>query len=166
MKVKFHLLVVALFSAVVLQSCSDDDDPITVSEAIQDAFATLYPSATNVEWEIKSGYYVAEFWQSNREVDVWFSSNAEWCMTETDLGVSLTLLPDAVQTAFASSDYSSWTVDDIDQYERPNDEVFYLIEIETAGQADRNVYYDATGTLLKDAVDTDNDDVLPTTAIE
>lgn len=168
MKLKLYLLFIALCGVVTLQSCSDDDDPATVSEAIQKAFKAKYPSANNEKWEIKSGYYVAEFWENGKEVDAWFTSNAEWSMTETDLGTNLTLLPNAVQTAFNNSDYNNsttiWRVEDIDFYERP-DKTFYLIEIESVGQKDRKLFYNPDGTLLKDVEDTENDDILPNTSI-
>lgn len=152
---------------VTLQSCSDDDDPINVSEAIQKAFELKYPSAANEKWELKSGYYVAEFWENGKETDVWFTSNAEWSMTETDLGKNLSSLPNEVKTAFENSEYSnsSWRVEDIDQYERPNQTTFYLIEVETAGKKDHKLFYGTDGTLLKSVDDEENDDILPTTSI-
>ena len=164
MKLKLYLLFFALCSVVTLQSCSDDDDPTNVSEAIQNAFKAKYPSATNEKWEMKSGYYVAEFRENGKEVDAWFTSNAEWSMAETDLGTDLNLLPDEIKTAFENSDYKTWRVEDIDKYERP-DKTFYLIEVETTGQKDRKLFYGTDGTLIKDVEDAENDDILPNTPI-
>ncbi len=168
MKLKLYLLLFALCSVVTLQSCSDDDDPTTVPEAIVDAFKAKFPSVTNEKWEIKSGYHVAEFWDNGKEVDAWFTSTAEWSMTETDLGKDLTLLPNEVKTTFTSSIYNptttNWRVEDIDLYERP-DKTFYLIEIEAAGQKDRKLFYNPDGTLIKDVEDKENDDILPNTPI-
>jgi hypothetical protein len=81
-------------------------------------------------------------------------------MTESDLGVNLSVLPQAVQDAFKSSQYANWHVDDIDKYERPND-VFYLIEIETKGESDRDLFFAPDGSLLKDDVDKENNEVTP-----
>lgn len=164
MKLKLYLLLFALCSMVTLQSCSDDDDPISVSDAIQNAFKAKFPSATNEKWEQKSGYYVAEFRENGKEIDAWFTANAEWSMTETDLGTNLTLLPDAVQTTFNNSEYKTWRVEDIDFYERP-DKSFYLIEVETTGQKGRKLFYNPDGTLIKDVEDKENDDILPNTSI-
>lgn len=162
MKLKWRVMFWALCGAVLWQGCSDDDDPMTVSEAIQDAFESKYPSVSNEKWEIKSGYYVAEFSVNGQETEAWFSSAAEWKMTETDLRTNLSLLPEAVQTAFAASEYRTWTVDDIDRYELPNQVTFYLIEVEKAGQKDRKLFYSPDGTLLRSVDDAANDDVLPT----
>ena len=49
---------------------------------IQTAFQTLYPQATDVEWEQMAGCYVAEFIADGQEIDVWFNKQAEWVMTE------------------------------------------------------------------------------------
>ena len=48
----------------------------------------------------------------------------------------------------------------IDLYERPKD-AFYLIEVETQGQPDRDLYFAPDGTLLKDEADRENHEVTP-----
>ena len=83
-------------------------------------------------------------------------------MTELDFGTNLGLLPDAVQNAFRNGQYANWRVDDIDKYERL-DRTFYLIEIETNGQRDRDLFFAEDGSLLKDEVDKENNDVTPST---
>jgi hypothetical protein len=115
-----------------------------------------------VEWETKAGYYVAEFSDGGVGLDVWFSADAVWKMTETDLGIDVNKLPVVVKDAFLDGSYSSWSVDDIDKYER-EDMTFYLVEVESRDQKDRNLYYDEQGVILKDVEDMPNDDVLPTT---
>ena len=37
-------------------------------------FQTLYPQATDVEWEQMAGCYVAEFIADVQEIDVWFNN--------------------------------------------------------------------------------------------
>lgn len=44
---------------------------------IQTAFQTLYPQATDVEWEQMAGCYVAEFIADVQEIDVWFNKQAK-----------------------------------------------------------------------------------------
>ena len=120
----------------------------------------MFPTVNRVEWEKKSGYYVADFHDNGVEMDAWFNSDAVWCMTETDLRTNLNELPGLVQNAFQTSEYADWRVDDIDKFERPAG-VFYLIEVEKSGQQDRDLFYDEDGTLLKNVVDTGKDEVLP-----
>ena len=164
MKTRFFGLFLALMGSVVLTACDKEDD-IRVSDvptAVLNTFEAKYPDVSRAEWEMKYGYYVADFWQEGMETDVWIDTKAEWKMTELDLGTNLTLLPIAVQDAFKNGTYASWRIDDIDKYERP-DLTFYLIEVETNGLQDRNLYYAEDGSLLKDEVDKNNDDVTPTT---
>ena len=162
MKTKFYGLFLALFGAVVLTSCDKEDD-IRISDvpsAVMNSFDANFPNASHAEWEKKSGCYVADFWQDGMDMSAWYNPNGEWLMTESDLGVNLSVLPQAVQDAFKSSQYANWHVDDIDKYERPND-VFYLIEIETKGESDRDLFFAPDGSLLKDDVDKENNEVTP-----
>lgn len=162
MKTKFYGLFLALFGAVVLTSCDKEDD-IRISDvpsAVMNSFDANFPNASRAEWEKKSGCIVADFWQDGMDMSAWYNPNGEWLMTESDLGVNLSVLPQAVQDAFKSSQYANWHVDDIDKYERPND-VFYLIEIETKGESDRDLFFAPDGLLLKDEVDKENNEVTP-----
>lgn len=167
MKKYFYYLCMGLAGMLFLNSCDDDDDDIRLSDvpqAVVSAFEAKYPNvSTNIEWEKNRGYYVADFWYENSIKDAWFDSKGTWRMTETDLGTNMSALPEAVQTAFTNSQYNTWRVDDIDKYERPAD-TFYLLEIETKGKSDRNLYFAPDGTVLKDAIDRDGDDVTPDTA--
>lgn len=149
-------------SVVMFSACDDDDDypSSKVPDSVQAALEAKYPAVKGVEWEKKAGYYVAEFRDNGVDTEVWFDNNAVWCMTETDLRTDLNALPGLVNNAFQNGQYADWTVDDIDKYVRP-DLTFYLIEIEKAGQKDRDLFYAEDGTLLKDVVDTENDEVLP-----
>ena len=166
MKTRFYGLFLALISAVVLISCDKEDD-IRLSDvpnAVMSTFELKFPNVGYAEWEKKNGYYVADFWQEGMDTQVWIDSKAEWKMTELDFGVNIQLLPEAVQTAFQGGKYANWRVDDIDKYER-YDRTFYLIEIETKGEKDRDLYYDENGVLLKDEVDKENNDVTPDTKL-
>lgn len=162
MKKRFNWFFLALFGAVVMTSCEKEDD-LRVSDVpnvVMNSFEANFPNASRAEWEKKQGYIVADFWQEGMETHVWYNPNGDWLMTEYDLGVNVSALPQAVQSAFQSGQYGTWRVDDIDKYERPND-TFYLIEVETKGERDRDLYYAPDGTLLKDEVDRENNEVTP-----
>jgi hypothetical protein len=166
MKARFYGLFLVLLSAVVLTSCEKDDD-IRLSDvpvAVMSTFDLKFPNAGYTEWEKKKGYYVADFWQEGMDTHAWIDPKGEWKMTELDFGANVQLLPEFVRNAFQSSKYGTWRVDDIDKYER-YDCTFYLIEIETKGEKDRDLYYDESGVLLKDEVDKENNDVTPDTKL-
>lgn len=162
MKTNLWKWLLVYCSVLVLSACDDDDDypSSKVPESVQAALEAKYPAINKVEWEKKSSYYVAEFRDNGVDTEVWFDSNAVWCMTETDLRTDLNVLPGLIKNAFETGQYADWVVDDIDKYERP-DRTFYLIEIEKSGQRDRDLFYAEDGTLLKDAEDSGNDEVLP-----
>ncbi len=164
-KIWFYIVALAI-GFVGLQSCSDDDDDnnVRVSAEIQESFLTRFPDAERVEWELKQQYYVAEFDVAGVEKDAWYNAAGEWVMTETDVR-SVTDLPEAVQAALAASEYADWKVDDIDLYERPANDVFYLIEVEKKGQPEYKLYFRPDGTPIKAVPDAPNDDILPTTQL-
>lgn len=161
MKTRFYIWCVALFTLWVGAGCSDDDHPANVPDTVKDMLMKDYPNAGWVEWDIKAGYYVADFYQDGSELEVWYDKQAQWRMTETDLDRNFTSLPVPVQDAFQAGGYSSWKIDGLDKYECP-DKTFYRIEVETKGKRDRKLFYSESGQLLKDVEDKENDEVLPT----
>ena len=163
MKKKIMFMLLAFFGAFAIQSCDDNDDPKTVSEAFVEALKQKYPDAKNVKWETKSQYMVAEFDHNFQETDVWFDRDANWCMAPTDYGKNLFLVPGVVGDAFANGKYGTWTLDDIDFYERQDIE-FYVFEVEKKGETDMDIYYATDGTLIK-AIPHSEADIYPTTPI-
>ncbi|MBQ8867419.1 MAG: PepSY-like domain-containing protein [Bacteroidaceae bacterium] len=157
-----YYLSVALVSLVLMSSCEKDDDIrwSDVPQAVVSAFEAKFPDAGRTEWEKKRGYYVVELWYQQVETQAWFEKDGTWRMTETDLGRTVANLPEAVQQALADSKYASWGVDDLDKYERPTD-TFYLVEVETNGQRDRDLFFSPDGTLLSDEMDRDGNEVTP-----
>ena len=162
MKTRLLGIAVVLAGAMAFTSCEKDDDlhSSDVPAAVLDSFDAKYPNVSRAEWEKKGGYIVAEFWQDGMDTQAWYNSNGEWLMTEFDLGRNVSALPQAVQEAFQNSAYATWRVDEIDLYERPKD-AFYLIEVETQGQTERDLYFAPDGTLLKDEADRENHEVTP-----
>lgn len=140
---------------VVFTSCDDDDndDYARVPDAVTAAFSHQYGNPGYVEWDSeRGGYYVAEFRKDGRDHEAWYTQAGLWAMTEVDYGRSLADLPKAVQSGYAATAYAldAWTVDDIDEIQRPDYETVYKIEVEKRGQADHDLYFDLGGTLYRD----------------
>lgn len=158
MRLKIFTLMLALSAAWILQSCdNDDDESIVVPTELKSAFSSKYPNASNVRWENKAGYYVADFYDGY-EASAWFSTDYKWYMTETDIPYSA--LPAEVKAAFEASEYTNangWKVDDVDKLERQGFETVYVIEVEKGNQ-EVDLYYSADGVLIKSVIDTDDDD--------
>lgn len=140
---------------VAFTSCDDDDndDYARVPDAVTAAFSHQYGNPGYVEWDSeRGGYYVAEFRKDGRDHEAWYTHAGLWAMTEVDYGRSLADLPQAVQSGYAATAYAldAWTVDDIDEIQRPDYETVYKIEVEKRGQADHDLYFDLGGMLYRD----------------
>lgn len=153
MKLKLFFIPIAALG-LLFTGCNDDDDPISIDPAIENAFKNQYPQAKRVEWERKAGYYVAEFHQGNAETQAWYSAQAVWYMTETDM--TFAELPAEIRTAFAASIYKDWRVDDVDKLQRKDLETVYVIEVEK-GREEYDLYYSADGVLIKAVPDDGHD---------
>ena len=156
MKLKKFAFLLALSAIWSLQSCdNNDDESPNVPVELQNALSSKYPNVTNVKWESKAGYYVADFYDQY-EISAWFTQDGIWKMTETD--IPLSALPQEIQASFENSEYYlTWKVDDVDKLERDGFEIIYVIEVEKQNQ-EVDLHYSANGTLIKSIVDTDNDE--------
>lgn len=156
MKRTFLILSVVLAS-VALQSCDNDDDHFkSVPTEAQNAFTAKYPLAARVDWDYKGNYYVADFYENGIEASAWFDANGMWYMTEFE--IPFTALPEQVKTAFQSSEYASWKIDDIDMLTRKEMDVVYILEIENGNQ-EVNLHYSSEGILIKTTADGDENHV-------
>lgn len=167
MKLKTFLPLLLGFGLTVgFVSCSDDDDdvnPSKVPQEVKASFESMFPNAKTVEWDRKAPWYVADFRENTFDKDAWYTAKGEWAMTETEYGTVTTFLPVEVQNAFQQSDYATWVVEDIDVYERVADTIC-VIEVDSPGQSDVALFYDAAGSLLK-IIQGDYPDITPSTVI-
>ena len=147
-------MMVCALGVFSMTSCSDDDDSnVNVPENVTRAFNDKYAGVGRVEWDReRGGYLVAEFNKDGKEYDAWFTETGEWVMTEVDHGRRMENLPEAVQAGYEATTYSAenWTIDDIDEIQRPAYETFYIIDVEKKGQPDYDLYFDANGTLFRE----------------
>lgn len=150
-------MMACAFGVFALTSCSDDEEgKVVVPDAATRAFTQKYAGIGHVEWDReKGGYLVAEFWKDGKEHEAWFDDKGEWFMTEVDHGRDITGLPQAVQDGYAATKYAQdgWTIDDIDEIQRPQYETFYIIEVEKRGEPDFDLYFDTNGTLFREVQD-------------
>lgn len=175
------LFIAAAISSLSLASCQKNSgnggDGTDYTQA-QEVLLSMYPNATDITWTTKNGYYVADFnvtqtyTVSGKTNSAWFDNVGEWFMTETE--IAFTALPEAVKQAFASSEYASFRVDDeVDMLSRTGVETVYVIEVEgvvNGSDTDIDLYYDATGVLVKKVIgqnpDYDYGDYIPSKPAE
>lgn len=161
-KLTFALGVI--FSFCAFQSCDDDSaDNEQIEPAFTAALKEISPNLQSVKWEKKEGYIVAEGRQGKYDQSVWFTPEAKWAMTETEYGQDVNQIPQAVSnTITASPIYGTWTVDDIDFYERP-DISFFVLELESYGGYEMYVFITPDGNILRSG--THDETVTPKTSL-
>lgn len=174
MKLKMYLALLAM-GMLSLQSCNNDDDDLPASqvpEAVRTAFDGNFSNTANLSWETKAlsqgQYYKAEFNNKNEngyKTEAWYTADGAWYMTETEMPYND--IPQAIKTAFESSEYASWKRDnEVERIERAGteQETIYIIEVESAQDVDMDLHYSTDGILIKavnDDGDGNNESLLP-----
>ena len=161
MKTRFWILVMMMCVTVVtFSACSDDDNDdksINVPEAVAQALKQKYPSATDVEWEQKGSYYVADCGLDSKDSNIWFDANGNWWMTESE--IYWNDVPGAVQTAFNNGEYANWVQDDYYFLMYPLQPMQYVIEVKQ-GNLKYQLFYSEDGGLMNTVDVTGKDDTI------
>lgn len=161
---KILILMTTACAALTLFGCDNDRDnrKMRVSAAVEEAFAARYPDAANVSWQKKHGYAVAKFTLPNGAAvarsAAWFDDSGTWYMTQRE--IRFAELPEAVRTAFETSEYASWRVDDADRLERAGAETVFVLEAEgrTDGrETEIDLYYSPDGVLVRKVLDAEQE---------
>lgn len=146
---KIQMLVMMFVAALAFSACNDDNnnDGITVPDTISKALKDKYPAATNIRWEQKGTYYVADCRMDGKEMDVWYDANATWQLTEVE--IFWNDLPASVQTGFNGSEYATWKREDIDLLEYPLQPIQYVIEVEQ-NDTEYQLFFSEDGNLIQE----------------
>lgn len=141
--------MVALAALTAFAACEKYEDG-KPGKHTRDEFATMYPSAKDVEWDYEQGYWVVSFETGMRpdvkEHEAWYDASGNWVMTKTD--VLLTDVPQNIKDALAADPvYGKAPFEDYDaDYVQTPSGEFYRFDILMGG---REVYVDvsADGTV-------------------
>ena len=165
---RIFLMIAVLIGCTVFVACDGDDDNnaldgkyITYTRALQ----KRYPKATDIEWEIKGIYHVADFNLGRDDMEAWYNGDVQWRMSRTDMDANLLGVDAVVAQAFSTGDYGDWDIDEISFYERFDNDNFYLFEVDRHDMPDMLLFYATDGTLLKAIPDTAGFSVTPDTEI-
>lgn len=141
---KMLIALLLLFLAFVT-SCYDVHK---APKKVQNAFDSMFPESTRVEWERELSVYKAEFIHDGHEKDAWFSPDGVWMNTRTK--ILLTEVPDAVLSA--AHEYSDWDIDDVVYCERAEGiKAYYLIEYDKEySEQEKTVRILPDGTIMMD----------------
>lgn len=107
------VLLVALFSVFVI-SCNQQQ--VNIPEKVQASFEELFPTATEVEWEMEDeNEWEAEFEVDGKEASACFTIEGEWIETEYELES----LPETIETILMET-YPGFEIDEIEIVESPD----------------------------------------------
>ena len=118
------MLIFALLTIVFLiAGCTLDIRQ--APKPVSNAFDSMFPGATHVEWEKVLSTYKAEFYHDGHEKEAQFDGDGTWQRTKTELSFFDVLAP-VLETA---REYCNWDIDDITLHEQSKGApAFYLIE--------------------------------------
>lgn len=95
---------------------------------VQNAFKKLYPTVSVVGWSTDQAYYVAGFQYNGFNMKVWFDTQGNWQMKQTDWQ-NLDEVPMPVYHTFTFGNYSSDNVLDVTYVEFPNQQAQIVVRI-------------------------------------
>ena len=110
-KIKYILIFVCLHANLNISA-------VEIPTLVQDSLKVLYPSVKYVGWSTDNGYYVAGFKDNGFNTKVWFNSQGDWVMKQTDWQV-MDEAPEAVWHTFSFGPYSTDEVLDVTYVEFP-----------------------------------------------
>lgn len=147
MNYKSTILAALLLVGGIVGSKAQDIDQSKVPAAVKTAFTKAYPKATDVDWEIKGGYYEADFDLGRIDHKATFTSAGKTVSFEKDIPNNQ--LPAAIAKSIKSK-YPKGRIDDVD-WINTGGKITYKVDIE--GTPDVNVWYGADGKFIKEVAD-------------
>jgi hypothetical protein len=122
---KKMLLFALLTIAFLLTGCTYGTKHIP--KQVRQAFETMFPGATHVEWDKEFSSYTADFFHEGHEKEAQFDKEGNWMRTKTEL--SIVEVPAPVMEA--ALEHCDWEIDDVCLYEQANGvAAYYMIEFD------------------------------------
>lgn len=120
---KKMLLFALLTMAFLFTGCKQKIEQ--APEEVLNAFATMFPDATHVEWSRQISAFTADFYHDQHEKQVQFDSKGTWIQIRTE--VSIYEVPVPVMAAVRK--LSSRKIDDVYLFEQSNGAAaYYMME--------------------------------------
>ena len=117
---------------------------------VQAALKKIYPTADDIAWSRDEGYYVADFMMNGFDTKVWFNSEAQWVMKQTDWVTMDEVPPPAVYNAFAASQYSGEMVQNVTWVQFPEWQAIVAVEVGMANlQTKYQILFTPNGEILR-----------------
>jgi Putative beta-lactamase-inhibitor-like, PepSY-like len=117
---------------------------------VTDSFKVRYPTATQVSWSDRLGFWQASFYLGSDALTAKFKNTGEW--QSGMKRIAQTSLPPEVQDGFSKSLYADgeWKVTTVDVLYLPGDLTQYAIQIEKSSFQKKNLLFNSNGRLIKE----------------
>jgi hypothetical protein len=117
---------------------------------VTDSFKVKYPTATQVSWSDRLGFWQASFYLGSDALTAKFKNTGEW--QSGMKRIAQTSLPPEVQDGFSKSLYADgeWKVTTVDVLYLPGDLTQYAIQIEKSSFQKKNLLFNSNGRLIKE----------------
>ena len=140
------LLLALLTIAFILGGCEYGIKQ--APKQVREAFETMFPDATHVEWDKEFSTYKAEFYHDGHEKDAQFDKEGNWMRTKTEL--SIVEVPAPVMEA--AREHCDWEIDDVCLFEQADGvATYYLIEFDQdMSPREKQLHILPDGTIVTD----------------
>jgi hypothetical protein len=92
---------------------------------VRQAFDSMFPESTHVEWDKEFSTYTADFYYKGHEKEAQFDKEGNWMRTKTEL----TIIEVPAPVMEAAHGYCDWEIDGVFLYEQANGvAAYYMIE--------------------------------------
>jgi Putative beta-lactamase-inhibitor-like, PepSY-like len=122
----------------------------SLPSVVTDSFKVKYPSATQVSWSDKLGYWQASFYLGPDALTAKFKNTGEWQSALKT--IAQTSLPAEVQDGWSKSLYADgeWNVATVQVLYLPGNVTQYAIQIEKSSLQKKNLLFNSNGRLIKE----------------
>jgi hypothetical protein len=122
----------------------------SLPSVVTDSFKVRYPSAAQVSWSDKLGYWQASFYLGADALTAKFKNTGEWQSALKK--IAQTTLPAEVQDGWSKSLYADgeWNVATVQVLYLPGNVTQYAIQIEKSSLQKKNLLFNSNGRLIKE----------------
>src|SRR5690606_12232695 len=117
----------------------------SVPQMAKDHFTSMYPTATDVEWDVENDEIEVEFQLNGVKWEGMYDMTGNWKKTKRELKKEE--VPQAVMDGLKASEFGTWEADDPHEYQTPTHKSLYGFEVEN-GSDKRKVFLTPEGKIV------------------
>ena len=148
---KNYLFIVFTILALLTYSC--DCNKADVPEEVKSTFSTMFPNASDIEWEMDDDMWEVEFEWNNMEYEASFNPDGSWDETEFEMEKSEL---HEMALFILSNDYPDWEIEEV-EFVESSDFRGYEVGIEM-DEKKMEILFNEGGELVAIEEEEDDDD--------